>query len=841
MSLLFIFIILSYGVSIKAIILPFIKLEELYIQYDKKLIVKAKNIYIKNEKNHQSSNEELMALTEKISLLNRFFKEIEIGNIHYDNENIQLLFRDGIFYIDNNLLTLATYISPEQEGIRLEINYLQLKEYALTIRGRADVNLRTLDADFKGVYALYGTQGDLTLRKEDTMVYYDLTTKESTSIHQFIDVIGNRYQLDALLEVFDKLKAQSFLLHSLSGKFDYEKEDFFLGDITASCSAKNPTYRFHPNLPPLRADDAYAVLSNDSLHIELHNPTYLDKALNGSYIGIHNLLVEGKSSVVDLILNTHSSLDDTVLNVLKTYNIHLPIRQLKGKTEAVVRLNITYRPYRVFSELFIQSHEAIYEVDGIPTKSKRVHIEKFKGPLLHFKDTNLNLSNTLNFNYNGTLNIDTMHFSGRADINKLSIKSGKDSILSMSRIKTDMHGDFLKKNTRITLPKLKSTIHLNDHRFTIHVDDLAQLYPYSDILKEYDIDRGKAVVKTEAFEAFDLRITLPKLPYILTPKKPIKKEYVFDATIDKDSNLTITNHDKSISLVMKRYRIEGYINGYDLDVSKYTDKHSKKKPVLHKNTIVLKGKNAYLILDKTGKKLLSDHFTATLVGKRLTYNGRFKKGDVTLKQNGQRVGFKATNMPVDFLDALTQKNIFHQGRFDIDLAGTMQKANGKITITKSHLKESSTINNIVAFINTAPSLVTFRNPDYSSIGFNIKEGSIDFSLENERIKLNRIDFHGNSTDISGKGTVDSRKKSINLNLELSTFKSVSGIVKHIPIVGYLVLGEDGTISTSIDVNGSLSDPIVKTHLVKDTIVAPFKILQRTLSLPFTVFDTNMTK
>lgn len=54
----------------------------------------------------------------------------------------------------------------------------------------------------------------------------------------------------------------------------------------------------------------------------------------------------------------------------------------------------------------------------------------------------------------------------------------------------------------------------------------------------------------------------------------------------------------------------------------------------------------------------------------------------------------------------------------------------------------------------------------------------------------------------------------------------------VPMVGYILLGDDGSISTTVNLKGKLSDPIVETAIAKEIVTAPFNILKRTITYPF---------
>ena len=75
------------------------------------------------------------------------------------------------------------------------------------------------------------------------------------------------------------------------------------------------------------------------------------------------------------------------------------------------------------------------------------------------------------------------------------------------------------------------------------------------------------------------------------------------------------------------------------------------------------------------------------------------------------------------------------------------------------------------------------------------------------------------------------QEDINMQLTLSTMKSLSSILNKIPIFGYLLLGDDGKITTEVNVTGKMDNPNTELSLLEDTAKAPVNILKRIFS-PF---------
>jgi hypothetical protein len=139
------------------------------------------------------------------------------------------------------------------------------------------------------------------------------------------------------------------------------------------------------------------------------------------------------------------------------------------------------------------------------------------------------------------------------------------------------------------------------------------------------------------------------------------------------------------------------------------------------------------------------------------------------------------------------------------------------------------LNNILAFVNTVPALLTFSLPGYDKSGFKIKDAYAKFSFKDEIYTISDIYFDTKELDVLGHGKASIKYNTIDLNINLRT--DVGSVVSKIPIIGYLLFNED-SISTTLKVTGKLDNPKVTSMLAEDIAVAPLNILKRTLSLPY---------
>ncbi len=161
---------------------------------------------------------------------------------------------------------------------------------------------------------------------------------------------------------------------------------------------------------------------------------------------------------------------------------------------------------------------------------------------------------------------------------------------------------------------------------------------------------------------------------------------------------------------------------------------------------------------------------------------------------------------------------------------------GNITIKNSILKNFSLFNNIMATINTIPSLIFFKDPHFNELGYLVKNGDISFKKNGDILSFSKIELKGASTDMLGAGYINLKNKTVNMEMQIKTLKDVSKIIKNIPFIGYILLGEDKSISTIIKISGSTDNPKIKTQLLEDTLNSPFNIIKRVIKSPLKLFQ-----
>jgi hypothetical protein len=178
---------------------------------------------------------------------------------------------------------------------------------------------------------------------------------------------------------------------------------------------------------------------------------------------------------------------------------------------------------------------------------------------------------------------------------------------------------------------------------------------------------------------------------------------------------------------------------------------------------------------------------------------------------------------------------FKDGSLDFSMSGTTEEYNGIFYVKDTTIIEYKILNNVLAFINTIPSLVTFSLPSYNTNGLYTKSAYMSFKAKDDIFHISDLYLDSEEVDILGRGVASIKQNSIDLKLNLKT--DLGSSLSQVPIVGYLLFDEN-SVSTSLKVTGELSDPEVDSSLPSEIIVAPLNLIKRTLMLPQHLLQNN---
>ncbi len=464
-------------------------------------------------------------------------------------------------------------------------------------------------------------------------------------------------------------------------------------------------------------------------------------------------------------------------------------------------------------------------------------------------------TNSININHANLLSIDGLlsteihayynmkNGSGIIGLKDLYIK-GKNNYGSFySKDKLIFSLESPEKSVNIYSKELDSKFTITDSAWNIEFNSLAKISKDSKFLQEFKITQGKlSLHKDDNKKSIKVNANIT-YPYKLLVKnnKPIENYKIKGEISPKKSFLKINekvtikiNHNIAIDIKDSGINIPGVLNLIE-DLNSSSDEGSSRN-------IILNAANSYLYVGHD-RRIISDKMKLQYHKGITTAQLKHKNGDAGFRLDNKKIHLYGENFNDEFMKNLFSLAEFKGGKLSFSMNGALDNYDGLFYIANTTIVDYKMLNNILAFINTVPSLATFSLPGYSKSGLKVKSAYMNFNAQNSVFKVSDFFLDSKEIDILGGGVADLNRDKIDVTLNLKT--DLGSSISKIPLVGYILLGEDNTISTTMEITGKLTDPNVKSLIAKDIAVAPLNIIKRTLLLPYdlikSIGDTNESK
>ncbi len=821
--------ILIHGVEIDNIALPKLKVERLYIKLDKKLIVRANKIVFKRESRANTSVYEINKMFSYLKYLKPIFKSISLKNLVYNDEKVNILYKDDIFYVDSKFLTVDAKISKHNKNIILDLKQMILKDYQLELVGELNLDLKNRIYNYNGKLNLLNIDGHLKAKVEKDRLFYEIKSKTFDSLVPIMKYLKKRVFIEPLARawIYKKIVAKKYRLNYLKGMFDLKTKDFFPKFMDGSASAIDVDIKFHPNVTKAHAKAIDIKLKDNALIFHPKIPTYEGKSIGINDIHIYNLLTTKNGIVVDIKSNT--LLDKPVHNILKAFDINIPIKQTKGQNRSNLILDVKFRPFAIDAKGTFVAKDSNFALAGVNFFTKYAHV-RLDNDKVYLDNSNLRYRDIFDINTTGKFSVKSSKYKGFIDIKSLAIDIKKSHLIEIKNLKhKNINLSFNSKKTSIFLKDFNSTIIFQKKSNIFKVDDILKFKKYSNFLNDQNFTKGSLTAKTEDFKNFHANLKVQGISSpIIENGKNIKD---FNISIDVNSSkIKASSLQGKLQLFDDRNII---LNLHDLNLSIDSSNDNLKT----KQLFSINGKNVNFVSKDLNLSVLSDNFTLNLDKNETRFISIYKNSQLGFEKNATNFSANGSKFDDQFINTVLNKNMFHKGSFSFSSKGMNKNIFGGIVkIKNSTLKNFSVFNNIIATINTIPSLFLFKDPNFSEKGYMIKDGTISFKKINDVIALKEIKLQGFSANIEGSGYVNLDTKNINLTLQIKTLKDIGKLIGNIPIIGYITLGEDKSFSTHIKVSGDLNNPKIDTEILKDSILSPFNIIKRVLKTPLKLFQ-----
>lgn len=392
----------------------------------------------------------------------------------------------------------------------------------------------------------------------------------------------------------------------------------------------------------------------------------------------------------------------------------------------------------------------------------------------------------------------------------------------------------------IKVPELDISISTGDNKnWSATFHDLAAIHQRSQLLQQYMVDSGSLTISSEnGKKPYSFTADIPyRYPFLVKDDIPVAHLNIsgeitgngFNATVNKElqimysDRLTISSKDLSFNIPA--------ITSFLKERPKSAVVDSEKKETVK---YIFDATDSSLFF-RQGAEILADRMHIENVGDKTILRLEHGSGNITFDLTEDNFTLKGEDLDHTFMSALAEDAQFETGQMSMAAKGIFDKFSVLFRVENAILKKMKAMQNILAFVNTIPALITFSLPEYNSRGLPLTSVVIGMAVDEGMAVVESFEMDSPELAISGSGWVDFSQKQIDMDFNLFTQARTN--IKKIPLAGYILAGREKRPSVTFKVSGDLLDPDVENSLLKQAVTLPFAILVRTLALPIHLVDS----
>ncbi|WP_458411035.1 YhdP family protein [Aliarcobacter butzleri] len=709
---------------------------------------------------------------------------IKDGKIRFHKDVDEIFTKSiDVTYKDDNLH--FNLIEPKFKDKNIEGSFVTIHNLTDEINGNVEVNIKTnskLDDNILGILKAYEI---------------NLPVKQKSGITNANLVLNFPYALDKPMSTKGEFLVDNSLISIDNFSFFSKKAKVTLDENIVYISDASFLYE--------DMIDANANLSIDTNTLKSTGTVYINSLIVKDDDGAAVLEIKDKNSLIDM--------DFSSLTTINLKDLDTKIKVDKSIFIDIANISKIYPYSKLFQTYAIKDGNISLEIKN----ENEINFNAF------LKNINLPIKKD-------EKEINSIDLKGTIKDKNIEIFALNDDIKLVINDKTNLYLKDLKLfiDTKMSTKDLKENINLYLDNCELNLDN-----------KDYKIKDANVVIENGDinFEATikDLDIPLKKDGKTLEEIQLIGNY--------KSDDLKIYTKNQDLILFLDKDNLSLYLEEYD--VSYYTE---DEESISKYKKIDIIGKNSNIVINDEFE-IVSDNYEL-----RVRPDNKFayiKYGDtqVVFRDTNGKLELYAVDISADFLNKISNRSIFLGGKVHFFATGNINDLHGKVVLKNSSIANLSILNNILLFIQTSPAIINpflaipsvvglATNPGFNLLTYKISDGDLEFNYSKDKgliniVKLNTV---GNGIDFEGKGDIDLTNSNINFNMNLIFFKDYANIVGAIPVLNYIILGDENRVETKININGSLDNPTIATNLTTDTFNIPSNIVKRVINSPVRFFD-----
>ncbi len=813
---------LKKGIELDHLSLASVEMTRLSLRLDNGLILRLGQLSIPERKS-SGRDISLERLVPRIRKWGHLIREVDIDRLSVKDQIVGIIYRNGRFQVRGDMFTMDATITYEKDAFRADLIRLVVPPYDVTLSGKASYTRSRDTFHFTGTFSAPQGTGALSVTEKDGQVDARVSTVA------FTDLVGilARFNLDQdLLDwLSENISAGSYQVTQLRIQSPL-KDLTSIGpdNVSGTAVATAADIRFHPDLPPVKSEKIHISYQADRLSFELEKPTYRGINLNGSKVYIDHLT--GDDSQLVITIKTETRLQKEVVELLAKYDVTFPARQETGTTRADLRLAFALPRFTLETKGLFTAGPGAWQWGEIPVQTRGITVQ-LQNNLVTLQETELSYQDILRVHLSGSMDTAEHHAELQGDVMYLNLEAGDMALLQAAGIQVPLHINFAGSRVQVRLSEQDTTITFEDGATTVDIKSLAAISPLVPLLRKIKFSEGNALLSMQDMDTINFSGSIAIPNTVLSLQGTPVTRFTFEGVRSPGRTDISVNEKRIIASLTDRLTVSlhDYLVTVDTGPFKKMD-DPRSIPVPMEITgpainLLVKG---FLI---PGRK-----FRFMAGEPEISLGTQLEKGHLLFENTGGKIHITGTDLDGKIAEPFIHFADFSGGTIDFTLEGTADNYTGYLEFNNVLMKDYLVMNNVIAFLNSIPALATLSSPGFDEGGYRVKEGLASFEVNGKLLTIRRLRADGSTVNCEAQGWVNFADRTLDVDLELITMKDYSYLINKVPLAGYAILGEDGTLSTSLKIKGSLDAPSIKTFLARDITMTPFNVIKRTLEWPF---------
>jgi hypothetical protein len=757
-------------------------------------------------------------------------QEVDIGRLTYGGHTAAISYRDGLFRLRMEQLSIAAALVYSDNTLWLNLIDLQIPPYQLTVTGHASYSVAQDRLLFAGRFVHPLAAGSLWLGLQAGQVEAAISTEE---FRELVPVLA-LFPLDPQVTtwVAENITAASYRIRELQFRFDLQKiNDFGPKNISGTAVADAVAIRFDPKLEPVRCDRVHITYASDRLSFALDNPMYKGKSLQGSSVYIDNVVAEGSTLGIDLL--AQSSKDRIVEEILDNYAVNFPVRQIKGTTRVDLRLLFDLSDFSLAVGGSIRSGPGDWVWRDIKLQTTGAAFQLVNNQLRVVR-ADLAVADKFRGNVSGYIDTRTLHGDLQCEINSLTLATSDATVLQAAALRTPLTLDFSQGVILVNLPALRTSLRLGPEKTGIEVDSLQTVAPYVPLLQKLSFTDGRVhiAIADPGHLQFAGEIDIPNTLLSLQDR-PVSQFRFLGASSPERTEISLNDNNILVSWTDRLdVNLKGYL--FTVDTNDYTRGEEFSTPV---PLNIIGSRSLLKIKDQ---EIATGMFEIRAENSDLSFRGELEQGNFVYESTPAEKSFVGRGLDAALVDNFLKNADLTDGTMNIFLKGKPDNFEGYLEMSNILIKNTKLLNNILAFLNAIPALATLSSPGFDPDGYRVNEGVMYLHYRDSILTIDELRTDGVAINTEAQGWINHADRTLQLSMELIALKDYSWLLEKIPLAGFAILGENGSLSTSLDIQGSIDDPEITTNLTQEILMSPINIIKRTIQWPFRLLDKLST-